>query len=115
MLKANYDEIVQDGSANARQRECSAIAHSIALLVEAQDSGVKSKETVLALHFGRRLWEMLLMDLASAENGLPNALKADLISVGIGILRELEEIRQERTDNYNDVIYLSRVIMEGLK
>lgn len=115
MSLAYYEEVVEQGSESGRRAEKMAISHSLGLLETAQETGVQSNEATVAMHFTRRLWEMLLRDLASPENGLPAQLRADLISIGIGILRELEELRQHRKDDFEHVMFLSRTILGGLK
>ena len=79
MSKASYTEIIEESSASGRQQEAAAIAHSIELMNGAEAETAQPKDTVIALHFTRRLWELLLRDLASPENGLPRSLRADLI------------------------------------
>lgn len=115
MSKASYNEIIEESSTSARQQEAAAIAHSITLMNAADADDSQPKESVVAIHFTRRLWELLLRDLASPENGLPRELRADLISIGLGILRDLEKIRQREKENFETTISLSKIIIEGLK
>ena len=63
----------------------------------------------------RRLWGLLIEDLARPENDLPKALRADLISIGLWIMREAEEIRLEKSDNFKGLIDVSMSIRDGLK
>jgi flagellar protein FlaF len=53
--------------------------------------------------------------LARPENDLPQELRADLISIGIWIMREAEEIRLEKSDNLKGLIEVSMSIREGLQ
>ncbi|MBN9267041.1 MAG: flagellar biosynthesis regulator FlhF, partial [Hyphomicrobium sp.] len=48
------------------------------------------------------------------ENGLPKALKAQLVSIGIWILRELESARTDDAKGFEDVIVVSKAIRDGL-
>ena len=114
MHRALYTEILEDSSADARERERQAIERSIALLNSAKKSGVGSRQAVEALHYLDRLWSLLLDDLANAENRLPKELRANLISIGIWILREIEEIRMERSRSFKGLIDVSEIICKGL-
>ena len=115
MSKASYNEMIEESAASGRQQEAAAIAHSIELMSGADAENANPKDAVIALHFTRRLWELLLRDLASPENGLPRSLRADLISIGLGILRDLEKVRQRQKESFETTISLSKIIYEGLK
>ncbi len=115
MSLTSYEEIVEQGTESGRRAERMAIAHSLDLMETAQETGAQTQEALVAVHFTRRLWELLLRDLASPDNGLPQRLRADLISIGIGVLRELEELRQNRKTDFEHVIFLSRTILGGLQ
>ncbi len=115
MSKARYNEVIEESSNSGRQQEAAAIAHSLALMNGAEAKNAQPKDAVVAIHFTRRLWELLLRDLASPEKSLPRALRADLISIGLGILRDLEKIRQRQKESFETTISLSKIIIEGLK
>jgi flagellar protein FlaF len=114
MYQFSYAEVLDETPQTARQRERQAIEHSIQLLQAAEKAGVRSRETVEGLHFVRRLWSVLIEDLAKTENDLPQQLRADLISIGLWIMREAEEIRLEKSDNFKGIIEVSQTICEGL-
>jgi flagellar biosynthesis activator protein FlaF len=115
MYRFSYAEVLEETPQSAREREKMAIEHSIGLLQAAAQLGPNSRDSIEALHFCRRLWAMLLEDLAHPDNALPNQLRADLISIGIWIMRETEEIRLGRSQNFKGIIDVSRVISEGLQ
>ena len=114
MHRALYSEILDDSSSDARAREREAIERSIELLNSARKKGVGSRESIEALHYLDRLWSLLLDDLANAENRLPKELRASLISIGIWILREIEELRNNRTQSFKGLIDISEIICKGL-
>lgn len=114
MHRALYMEILDDSAADARDRERQAMERSIALLNTAKESGAGSRQAVEALYYLDRLWSLLLDDLANAENRLPKELRANLISIGIWILREIEEIRNERSRSFTGLIDVSEIICKGL-
>jgi flagellar protein FlaF len=114
MYQFSYAEVLDETPKGARERERQTIDRSIELLREADAKGVRSREAVEALLFVRRLWSYLLEDLAKPENDLPAKLRADLISIGLWILREAEQIRLEKSDNFKGLIEVSAAIREGL-
>ena len=115
MYQFSYAEVLDETPKDARARERKAIEHSIELLQRAEQSGARSHEAVEALLFVRRLWSLLIEDLANPENDLPEALRADLISIGLWIMREAELIRLEKSDNVKGLIEISMIIYEGLQ
>ena len=96
MYQFSYAEVAQDVEVDARQREREALDHSIELLEKAEARGPKSREAVEAIYATRSLWAILVEDLAGPENALPETLRAELISIGLWIMREAEAIRLGR-------------------
>ena len=115
MYQFSYAEVLDETPKGARERERQAIDRSIELLREAEKAGVNSRESIEAVLYVRRLWGLLIEDLARPENDLPKALRADLISIGLWIMREAEEIRLEKSDNFKGLIDVSLSIRDGLK
>lgn len=115
MYKLAYSDTMVDCPAEARARESDAIGHSIALMEKAQSAGPRSQEAVAALNFLGELWSIFLQDLADPRNTLPPLLRAQIISIGISVLRQVEDIRLERNDDFAPLIDISRLIMAGLR
>jgi flagellar protein FlaF len=115
MYRFSYAEVLDESPRDARHRERMAIEHSIELLTAAEATSAGSREAIEAIQFVRRLWTLFLEDLARPENELPPPLKADLISIGIWVLKEAEAIRLERSRNFKGIVEVSRAIAEGLQ
>jgi flagellar protein FlaF len=115
MYQFSYAEVLEESPAEARHHERRAIEQSIALLEKAEQAGPGSFEAIEALAFLRRLWTILIEDLAKPENELAEALRADLISIGIWIMREADEIRLEKSANFRGLIEVSSIIRDGLR
>jgi flagellar protein FlaF len=115
MYRFSYSEVLEDTPASARERERIALEHCITLLEAADEKGPRSREAIEAIYFSRRLWAMLLEDLASPENQLPEQLRASLISIGLWIMRETEAIRLGNSQNYKGVSDVCRTIATGLQ
>ena len=115
MYRFSYAEVLEETPQTARERERLAIEHCIKLLKEAQDCGPQSREAIDAIYFTRKLWAFFIEDLAKRENDLPKQLRADLISIGLWIMRESEEIRLGKSTNFKGLIDVSELIVGGLQ
>ena len=115
MYQFSYAEIQTNSVADARDRERQLLTRSIDLLVAARDERDKPIKMVEALHFLNRIWTAFLQDLGSVENELPGELRASLISIGMWLLREAEEIRQGRSQNIDGLIEVSEIIRDGIR
>ena len=115
MYRFSYAEVLEDTPLTSRQRERVAVEHSIELLQAAEEHGPKSREAIEAVYFVRRLWAIFIEDLAKPENELPPSLRADLISIGLWVMREADEIRLGNSDNFRGLVAVSKLIAEGLE
>jgi flagellar biosynthesis activator protein FlaF len=115
MYQFPYAEVLDETPQSARAREREAIERSIELLQAADKAGVQSREAVEALLFVRRLWSVLIEDLAKTENDLPQQMRADLISIGLWVMREAEQIRLEKSSNFKGIMEVSQSIRDGLQ
>lgn len=115
MYQFSYADIQEDSVADARDRERQLLSRSIDMLAAARDKGPVSREALDALRFTNRVWTTLVEDLGSAENALPKELRANLISIGLWLLREGEEIRQGRSSNLEGMIEISQIIRDGIQ
>jgi flagellar protein FlaF len=115
MYQFSYSEIQTDSVADARDRERQLLTRSIDLLVKAKEHGPKSLQAVEAVHFLNRVWTTLIQDLGSPDNALPGELRANLISIGLWLLREAEQVRQGQSDNFDGLIEVSQIIRDGIQ
>lgn len=115
MYQFSYAEIQTDSVADARDRERQVLDRSIDMLVRAQTAGATSLEAVEAIHFLNRVWTSFIQDLGSSENELPKELRANLISIGLWLLREAESVRQGDSDNFDGLIEVSQIIRDGIQ
>lgn len=114
MYKFSYEETLNESGNRQRENERLALEQSVALLKRAELAGPQSREAVDAIIFLNRLWSFFLEDLAKPENGLPNDVRAKLISIGIWMLKEAEAISNGKSRNFAGLIDISNVIAEGL-
>ncbi len=115
MYQFSYADIQTDSVADARDRERQLLDRSIGLLNVARQAGADSLQAIEALHFTNRLWTTFVEDLGNADNALPKELRANLISIGLWVLREAEEVRQGRSQNFEGLIEVSQIIRDGIR
>lgn len=115
MYKFSYEDVLGEQLDEARQREQRAFEYSIELMKKAEAAGLSSVEAVEAITFGARLWSVLLEDLASPDNDLPEQLKSQIISIGIWMLKEFEKLRRRESESFSGLIVVSESFCEGLK
>lgn len=115
MYQFSYAEVQTDSVADAKDRERQLLTRSIDLLVTAQERGPRSVEAMQAVHYLNRVWTTFVEDLGSDDNELPQELRANLISIGLWLLREAEEIRQGRSDNFEGLIEVTQIIRDGIQ
>ena len=115
MYQFSYADIQSTSVADAKHRERELLTRSIDMLSAAAAAGLGSMEAVEALHFTNRVWTAFVEDLGSSDNALPKELRANLISIGLWLLREAEDIRQGRTNNFEGLIEVSQIIRDGIQ
>lgn len=115
MYQFSYSEIMEDGLQDARGRERLAMERAIELLELAAQKGTHSFEAAEALDYVNTLWRVFLEDLAKPENDLPESLRAELISIGIWITKEIKNIRTGQSNDFANLIEVCAIIRDGLK
>jgi flagellar biosynthesis activator protein FlaF len=115
MYQFSYAEVMEDGVADAKDRERQVLERSIEMMRAAAAKGRNSSEAVEAIYYTRQLWIRLTEDLCTADNQLDDELKANLISIAIWILNETEKIRKRESDNFQGIVEITTIIKDGLK
>jgi flagellar protein FlaF len=115
MYQFSYAEIMEDGVADAKDRERQALTRSIDLLAAARDENGYSREAIEALFYTRRVWIRFIEDLKHPDNELQTELRANLISIAIWILKECDRIRKRQSTNFQGIIDVTTIIKDGLK
>jgi len=114
MYNLSYAEVMDDLCSDQRLNEHEAMSIVIDKLNVAKERGVKSPEAVDALFYTRRLWSYFLEHLADDANELPIETRANLISVGIWVLKEVEALRQWEQEDFADIIQINSIIRDSL-
>jgi flagellar protein FlaF len=115
MTHEAYEEVVEDSTAEARDRERKALSVGIDRLERLGKGRFTAEDLVESLLYVRRLWAIFIEDLSHPENGLPEQLRADIISIGLWVIKEADRLREERSNNVVRLIEINRVIRDALR
>lgn len=115
MYRFSYSEILEDAPQLARERERTAFDRALHLLRTAEAKGQTGAERTAAIAFVQDLWNVLIKDLLDPENALPDALKADLVSIGVWIMREVGEALSAPERSLKALIEVNTSIRDGLQ
>jgi len=115
MYQFPYADVLENSPKLARERERQVFERCLELLNAAQEKGPNSREATDALTFCRRVWAAFLEDLASPDNALPQQLRAEIISIGLWVIREAENIRLGKTTDFKPMIEVTTALHDGLK
>ncbi|MEP1930486.1 MAG: flagellar biosynthesis regulator FlaF [Roseibium sp.] len=114
MYNLSYAEVMDDLCSDERVNEHEAMSIVIEKLTSANEKGIRSSEAVDALFYTRRLWSYFMEHLADDANELPIETRANLISVGIWVLKEVEALRQWEQEDFSDIIQINSIIRDSL-
>ena len=115
MYRTTYDDVLQDSGSDSRQREYRALSHGVELLHTLRDEGTAETFRSESLLYIRRLWTLFVEDLARPENGLPEELRANLISIGLWIIKEADCIRHTKAGDIESLIAVNAAVRDALK
>ena len=71
------------------------------------------KTRMEALDWNRRIWSALAADCAVPENALPNALRAQIISISIWVNRHTSAVMRSQ-ESIEPLVEVNKAIMQGL-
>jgi flagellar biosynthesis activator protein FlaF len=115
MYRFSYAEVIEDSSRDCRQREFELFQRAIDLMKTAKGMPSQSPEMIDAVVFVQRLWTFLIKDLGHPDNGLPDQLKGQLISIGLWVMRESDRVVRGEQKGLEALIDINAMIQEGLK
>ncbi|MBK8174612.1 MAG: flagellar biosynthesis regulator FlaF [Rhodospirillales bacterium] len=113
----------QDKTTDARRIEMVVFQKCNALLEKASSARTQpsssatpldvAKQVAQALYQNDLVWSSLVADLASDDNKLPEALRAQLISLGLWAQRYADDVRRAKA-SFDPLINLNCRMIEGL-
>lgn len=77
-------------------------------------AGASASKIWSSLLYVRRLWTIFIEDLAHPENALPEKLRADIISIGLWVVKEADRLREEKSNDVMQLIEINRLIRDAL-
>jgi len=105
----------QKGAATDRGIEYQVFARITAALTAADRKGKAGfADLAKALHENRRLWDAIIIDLLDDENALGPDLRARLLSLGIFVRQQGEQVLRRRAD-VQPIIAVNQSVMNGLR
>ncbi|MCA1379796.1 flagellar biosynthesis regulator FlaF [Bradyrhizobium sp. BRP23] len=109
-----YEAVVDESGYEARSRERQALSLGIDRLERIQKGRFSPEDQVESLLYVRRLWTIFIEDLAHPDNGLPDKLRADIISIGLWVVKEADRLREQRSSDVVQLIEINRLIRDAL-
>lgn len=82
-------------------------------MITARDACRQGADLAEPLHRNREMWNLFSADCAAPGNGLPDQLRAGIISLALWIDRFSSEVIAGR-EPIDDLIEVNRTVMEGL-
>ena len=115
MYQFSYADILADDADDARARERQALDQAVALLLHAAEGQPGSPEAAKALDFTTELWTFFIKDLSHPANAMPDQLRADLMSIGLGVMGECRRITLGESRDFAGIAEICGIIRDGLK
>lgn len=104
----------QRSTENPRETEYRLFAQVTQSLIEANKTGRNNLAGLVdALDWNRRLWSALATDCASSENRLPEALRAQIISLALWVSRFSSDVTRTG-GSLEPLIDVNKNMMAGL-
>ncbi|GEP03199.1 flagellar biosynthesis regulator FlaF [Methylobacterium oxalidis] len=115
MYRFSYSEILEDAPETGREREREAFDRALGLLRDVEARGLRGAERTAAVGLVQDLWNVLIADLLSPDNALPEGLRDDLVSIGLWTMREVGEVLSAPERSLAALIEVNTSIREGLR
>ena len=99
---------------NSRDAEYRLFGQVTRALLEAADKPPEDVHgRIDALDWNRRLWSVLASDCSDPQNVLPEALRAQIISLSLWVSRHTSAVIR-REEEIDPLIDINRIMMQGL-
>lgn len=115
MYRIQYAAIQNDAPLESRKLEREILQRSIEMLQLALSQNAPITAKTEAVYYTSKVWTVFLEDLAAPGNQLSNDLRADLISIGIWILKQLDAVQSGEIERCRDIIEITEIIRNGLE
>ena len=100
---------------SSRSAEYQAFAHVTKALSKAQTQASDDcSGLAAAVYANRKLWSILILDVAGEGNNLPQKLRAEILSIGLFVQRHSSKVL-DRSGDVTPLIEINTSIMRGLR
>jgi flagellar protein FlaF len=106
--------VAANATSDARDLEYRLLAQVTGQLIQAQEGKLTLSDRLEAILKNEKIWSVFLSDLNEPGNGLPKALKVNLASLALFVIKETNHIL-DKDAPLDDLIMINRQIMAGLK
>lgn len=113
-MSLNAYQKVSERAESPSSTEYRLFAQVTRALIDAKTSGAEAFAVVAeAVDWNRRVWAAMALDCAQADNGLPDSLRAGIISLSLFIGRH-SSVAVRDIDEIDILVDLNKTIMQGL-
>ncbi|MBJ3778664.1 flagellar biosynthesis regulator FlaF [Acuticoccus mangrovi] len=109
-----YQDVRLGASDVGREHERIAFDQGLALMEAAAATPAERTKRLEAARYMQTLWGFLIRDLSHPANDLSDGLKANLISIGLWVMRQTDKIIADESDDWDALIEINRTVREGL-
>lgn len=114
MYKMSYAEIMEGSASDQRAKEKAALDRAIALMTAAEAKDTNSSEVNDAVAYVQKLWTFFIENLSDPRNELNDALKRDLIAIGVWAVAESDRVLSDPSTGFSALIDVNKMIRDGL-
>ena len=100
---------------NARDMEYRLLAQVTGALQDSEKPGASLQDRLNAVLRNEKVWSVFLAELNDPANALPQALKGNLASLALWVIKETQLVISDANAPLEDLILINRQIMAGLK
>ena len=104
---------VRKFSETPRSTERRLVVEITGEMIRARDKSLSGGALMPVLHRNREMWNVLSTDCAAPGNGLPEDLRAGIVSLALWVDRFTSEVMAGR-ETIDDLVEINRAVMEGL-
>ena len=113
-MSLNAYQKVSERAESPSSTEYRLFAQVTRSLMDAKNAGDEAFSALAeAIDWNRRVWAAMALDCAQEDNGLPDALRAGIISLSLFISRH-SSIAVRNSEEVDVLVDLNKTIMQGL-
>lgn len=112
-MSINAYRAIQKTAENPRAMERRLISEITGEMIAAHNKHLKGAALMDSLHRNREMWAAFSDACLASGNGLPDGLRASIVSIGMWVGRYTSDVATGRGD-VQDLIEVNKSIMEGL-